>query len=173
MECDKTRRDAKQCNKTRSKTRSKTRIRTLWSEEEICEHFEISAEQLERYKKLPSFRAEVQKCLQEVKNSNSHIRHKAAAISEYILDEMVPMWLADPLFPPAEKRQLTALLFKTGRIIDDPVEKAKAEQEVAKNAPQVVAPTLNVFLSTGDNNPPTLIMGNSERVIEHEPTEDN
>lgn len=138
----------------------------LWTEEEICEHFDITMEQLAQFKTLPSFRAEVRANLAEIKDSNSHIRRKASAQAELFLDTLVPSWLRDDDFPPAEKVKLMALLLKTGRVIDDPLEKAKAEAEVAAKTPQISQqPTLNLYLTTAPGATPVVIDATSERII--------
>ena len=112
----------------------------LYTLDEIAEHFDISVEKIELYKQQTSFRAEVRSAIVEIKDSNSTVRRKASAQFENYLDTIVPKWMVDDDFPASEKVKVLQFLAKTGRIVDDPIEKAKAES--ANKTPVVQAPTL-------------------------------
>jgi hypothetical protein len=140
--------------------------------EQIAEEFHITVEQIEKYKKLPSFRAEVRANIENIKNSSYHIRHKAQVQFEIYLDQIVPKLIKDEETPVSEKIKLLAFLAKTARVNDDPAEKAKAEAEIQSKQPQQQsAPTLNLYLTTGETKQSIPIDIQAERIVD-ERTED-
>jgi hypothetical protein len=143
----------------------------LYTIQEICDHFGITEETLGRYKQQPAFRAEVRAALLELKDSNSIVRKKAKAQFESYLDKLIPKFLHDEDFPPSEKVKLLQFLAKTARLIDDPAEKLKIEQEAsAKNQQQQQPPSLNLTLQVtqAPASPPqgmTIIYQEPEKVV--------
>jgi len=118
----------------------------LWTMEEIAEHFGITVQDIEHYKTLPTFRAEVRASLETLKDSHAHIRHKAQAQLETYIDTVIPPIMGDPNVNAGDKLKYLQFLATTARVNNDPLEKAKAETATAK--PVTSGATLNLFLTT-------------------------
>lgn len=141
----------------------------VYTEEDICRHFGITLEYLEKLKLLPSFRQEVIEALKEIKNTNSLVVRKSAIQTQYYVDTLVPLWMHDPGFPPAEKTKLLMFLAKMGRIVDDSTTKKSVEE--AKVIEQA-RPILNLIFSGNGNPSPTTITVEQGKVIDAKPEED-
>ena len=145
----------------------------LYNLEEICDHFDITLDQLETFRQLPAFRAEVRAAILELQDTNSTIRRKVRKQTELYFDTLVPKWLIDESFNNAEKVKLLTLMTKVAKLIDDPAEKAKVEAEVAAKSPQQSAPTLNLYLTTAPGQQPPAIDVTPEKIISAEKIIDN
>lgn len=138
----------------------------LYTTEEICDHFGITPEHLERYKEQPKFRAEVRAAIQELKDSSSVLRKKAKAQLELYVDKTIPSLMGDSDQPMAEKVKLMRFLAEVSRVLNDPADKARAEAEAAKALPQQVQPVLNLILTAAPGTTVgAVIPQQAERVI--------
>jgi hypothetical protein len=116
----------------------------LYTLEEIAKHFDITVQEIEVYSEQIAFRAEVRGVIAEIKDSNSIIRQKAKAQLETYLDNMIPAFMVDTDFPPAEKVKLFKFLQELSETGGSTAEKAKAKLDAV---PQNTAPTLNLYLT--------------------------
>lgn len=128
------------------------------SDEDLCRQFEITLDQLERYRQHPAFRAEVREAIAAVKDSNATLKRKAKMSLEYYADTYVPQWLADPSASVDSKTKLLGFLYKLGGL--------EAEDKAAEKASQVQqtasVPSINITLTTAA---PVQAVPTLERVV--------
>lgn len=112
-----------------------------WTEQELCEQFDISIQTLEQLKQSKKFAKAVTMAVSELKKGSGAIETKAKSLFEMYTDEWVPKVMLDPDAPMAEKVKIYTLLGKTGKVLQ---ENAKA---VGEGSQQANVPTLNIILT--------------------------
>lgn len=122
----------------------------ICTDEELCQQFDISLEQLEIFKSHPAFRAEVREAISQVRDSNATIKRKSKLALEFYMDEYVPKWIADPSASVDSKTKLLQFLAKIGGF--DAAEKAAeaaalAEANKASGAQQLNQPQIIIQLT--------------------------
>lgn len=128
------------------------------TDEDLCNQFEITKTQLERFKQHPAFRAEVREAIASIKESNATIKRKAKMSLEYYADTYIPQWLADPSASVDSKTKLLGFLYKLGGM-----EAEEKAAESAKTQGQVsAAPSINITLTTAA---PMQVVPSLERVV--------
>ena len=128
------------------------------TDEDLCNQFEITKTQLERFKQHPAFRAEVREAIASIKESNATIKRKAKMSLEYYADTYIPQWLADPSASVDSKTKLLGFLYKLGGMEaeDKSAEKAQQNQQVTN------VPSINITLTTAA---PVQAVPTLERVV--------
>jgi len=115
-----------------------------WTEDELCEQFDITLETLQQLKLSRKFAKAVTMAVSELKKGSGAVETKAKALFEHYTDEWVPRVMQDPEASLAEKVKIYTMLGKTGKVlVENPKELA--------NSQQVNVPSLNIFLSAAPN----------------------
>ena len=118
----------------------------IYTEDEILERYEISADDFQLIKENPIFRREVAAFVAEFTDSGSVVRKKAATQFQFYLDVVIPQMIADPGFSQSEKVKLIFGVGKVGKLIDNPADAAKEMNKQISNVPNIV-----INLSTTDS----------------------
>jgi len=127
----------------------------LYTLEEIAKHFGITLEDIELFSQQLVFREEVRAFISEIKDTNSIVRQKAKAQLELYLDTLVPTWMVDPDFPPAEKNKTLKFVSELAEAGGSAAQKASAKIAAL---PEAKTSTLNIFI-TGQNGEATPVQG--------------
>lgn len=131
-----------------------------WTEEELCEQFDITLEDLQRLKLSKKFAKAVTMAVSELKKGSGAIEAKAKQMYEFYTTEWVPKVMDNPEAPLSEKVKIYTMLGKTAKVlVENPKESA--------NAQQVNVPSLNIFLSAA---PTPAVQQSQGQIIDVTPT---
>lgn len=113
----------------------------LTSEALICKKFNMTPERLEYIRSLPVFQSAVANTVKELRESHGIPRMKSALAFEATLDNLFPIWLADPDWSPLAKVKLAELMAEYGGI------KAAASNAGEVKSQGASAPTITINLT--------------------------
>jgi len=136
----------------------------LYTLEEIAEHFDITVQDIEVFSQQMLFREEVRAFISEIKDSTSVVRQKAKAQLELYLDTLVPVWMVDPDFPPAEKNKTLKFVSELAEAGGSAAQKASAKIAAS---PEAKAANLNIYMTLPGGETKTV----EGVIIEQEPEE--
>jgi hypothetical protein len=110
-----------------------------WTEDELCEQFDITIDVLQQLKQSKKFAKAVTMAVSELKKGSGAIETKAKSLFEMYTDTWVPQVMANPDAMLSEKVKIYTLLGKTGKVLQ---ENAKAVEGA-----QTVVPQFNLYLT--------------------------
>lgn len=111
-----------------------------WTEEELCEQFDITIDILRQLKQSKKFAKAVTIAVADLKRNSGAIEAKARQLYEHYQDTLIPAMMEDDKINPAEKVKLLTLLAKTAKVFQ--------ENNISSGSPSAPAmPTLNIILT--------------------------
>jgi hypothetical protein len=110
-----------------------------WTEDELCEQFDITIDVLQQLKQSKKFAKAVTMAVSELKKGSGAIETKAKSLFEMYTDTWVPQVMSNPDAMLSEKVKIYTLLGKTGKVLQ---ENAKAAEGA-----QTVVPQFNLILT--------------------------
>jgi len=119
-----------------------------WTEEELCEQFDITIDVLQQLKQSKKFAKAVTMAVSELKKGSGAIETKAKSLFEMYTDTWVPQVMSNPDAMLSEKVKIYTLLGKTGKVLQ---ENAKAAEGA-----QTVVPQFNLYLTQAPVVQPTM-----------------
>lgn len=111
-----------------------------WTEQELCEQFDITQEYLNSLKQQKSFAKAVTMAVSELKKGSGAVEAKAKSLFEFYTDTWVPQVMSDIDAPLSEKVKIYTMLGKTGKVLLENV------KELPNAGTTVNAPGLTIIM---------------------------